>query len=146
MLAETCALNTLLCLWGRVYVCIAVPPTWRTDWWNIWEKMYLFFPEEKKQRGYYESALSSKWTPPLQVDIALQPWPISFIFMTLVVTPHCQTSCYLFFLPVTVRMGFFCLAFLPTLHHLLSSIQVNILQPEREAKTMSAPRSTNITS
>lgn len=52
-----------------------------------------FFPEEQKQMRALEaceSALSSKWAPPLQVDIVLDPWPISFILTTLTVTPHCK--------------------------------------------------------
>lgn len=54
-----------------------------------------FFPEEQKQMRAIEaceSALSSKWTPPLQVDIVLDPWPISFILTTLTVTPHCKSQ------------------------------------------------------
>lgn len=33
-----------------------------------------------------KGALSTKWTPPLQVDPVVHPWPISFIFTTLTLT------------------------------------------------------------
>lgn len=49
-----------------------------------------------------QSASSSKWTAPLQVDPAVHPWPISFIFTT----PYSQASCYLFW-PVQIGWAFF---------------------------------------
>lgn len=41
--------DTSLCLLAHVHACITVCPTWRSDSWNIWQKMCLF-PEKEKQR------------------------------------------------------------------------------------------------
>lgn len=82
-----------------------------------------------------ESALSSKWTPPLSHPSVTFFFPI---FTTLTVTSYSQASSYLFW-PDADRLSFFCFFpfFLlsPSCYHLLSSIQLNILQPDREAKS-----------
>lgn len=52
-----------------------------------------FFPVEQKQMRALEaceSALSSKWTPPLQVDIVLDPLTYFFYFNDPICNPSLQ--------------------------------------------------------